>query len=114
MSTISILGKRKRSQEETAPTNDKPKKFARTDEEKAKIRESINKYYTTVPKDKHQKIMAKATGKKVAQYIGLTQFVREYESISEAARVTGIAKANIQHVVSGRNARAGGYHWKFV
>ena len=114
MSTISILGKRKRDEDETVPANKKPKKFARTDEEKAKIRESINKYYTTVPKDKHQKIMAKATGKKVAQYIGLTQFVREYESISEAARVTGIAKANIQHVVSGRNARAGGYHWKFI
>ncbi len=113
MSTISILGKRKRDQEEINPSSDKPKKFARTEEEKAKIRESINKYYKTVPKEKHQKIMAKATGKKVAQYIGFNKLIAEYESISEAARKTGVSKANIQHVLSGRNARAGGYYWKF-
>ena len=116
MSTISILGKRKRSQEETDPTNEKPsKRFARTDDEKAKIRESINKYYTTVPKDKHQKIMAKATGKKVVQYVGINEdVIKEYESISEAARITGIAKSNIQHALTGRAKRAGGFRWKFA
>lgn len=116
MSQQSILGKRKRSQEEeTAPINEKPsKRFARTEEEKAKIRESINKYYTTVPKDKHQKIMAKATGKKVVQYIGINEdIIKEYESISEAARITGIGKSNIQHALTGRAKRAGGYCWKF-
>ena len=115
MSTISILGKRKRSQDETDLTNDKPKKFARTEDEKAKIRESINKYYTTVPKDKHQKIMAKATGKKVVQYVGINEdIIKEYESISEAARITGIGKSNIQHALTGRAKRAGGFRWKFA
>jgi ActR/RegA family two-component response regulator len=37
--------------------------------------------------------------------------IARYPNISEAARVTGINRASIQHVLAGRYITAGGYKW---
>jgi len=39
--------------------------------------------------------------------------VNEYISISEAGRITGVKKSNIDHVLAGRTKTAGGFVWKY-
>lgn len=91
-----------------------------SEETKQKIRESVNKYYKEnseskkINIEKHRESMAKAKGKKVIQYTKDNEFIREYNSISDAGRLSGIKKSNIQHVLSGSNKTAGGYIWKYV
>lgn len=92
-----------------------------SEETKQKIRESVLKYYKENQKEKrqinienHRNIMANATGKKVNQYTTNNEFVREYISISEAGRTSGVKKTNIQQVLSGRTKIAGGYIWKYA
>lgn len=88
-----------------------------SEETKKKISESVKKYFeenTHVNIEEHRKAMAKAVGKKVAQYNEKNEFVAEYPSISEAARQTDIGKSNIQHVLKGETLKAGGFYWKYV
>ena len=50
--------------------------------------------------------------KKVKQYLG-NKFVKEYESISEAARQTEILHTSITNVLAGRAKTAGKARWYF-
>lgn len=118
MDTTSQTSK-KRPREETfdeftkfEETFRKPKR-PKPEETKKKISIGLKKYYKTVNPKRHREIMAAVSGKKIIQYNSMREFVREYVSISEAARATGLTKANIQHAVSGRNDTAGGYIWEF-
>ena len=98
--------------------NNKDNKLS--EETKQKIRESVLKYYkendviNKINIEKHRNIMANATGKKVNQYTTNNEFIKEYISISEAGRTSGVKKRNIQQVLSGKNKTAGGYIWKFA
>jgi group I intron endonuclease len=91
-----------------------------SEETKNKIRESIIKYYKEnsnikqINIEKHREAMAKAKGKKVAQYTNDNEFIKEYNSISEAGRVSGIKNKNISSVLCGRTKTAGGYIWKYI
>lgn len=92
-----------------------------SEETKQKIRESVLKYYQEnkeetrqINIEKHRNIMANATGKKVIQYTTNNEFIKEYISISEAGRTSGVKKRNIQQVLSGRTKTAGGYIWKYA
>ncbi len=42
------------------------------------------------------------------------ELVKEYNSISEAGRISGVKKTNIQQVLSGNTQTAGGYIWKYA
>ena len=92
-----------------------------SEETKQKIRESVLKYYKEnqekprqINIEKHRNIMANATGKKVIQYTTNNEFIKEYISISEAGRTSGVKKRNIQQVLLGKNKTAGGYIWKYA
>lgn len=93
-----------------------------SEETKEKIRESVLKFYN---KDgiigdhnnnieKHREAMAKAKGRKVAQYTKDNDFIKEYNSINEAGRLSEAKASNIQRVLSGFTKTAGGYIWKYV
>ena len=41
------------------------------------------------------------------------EIIEEYNSIAEASRITGIAKATICNVCNGKGKTAGGYIWKY-
>lgn len=90
------------------------------EETKTKISESLIKHYEEnintrqINIKKHREVMTKATGKKVAQYTKDNEFVKEYCSIREADRLSGVKKSNIQQVLSGNTKTAGGYIWKYV
>lgn len=89
-----------------------------SEETKQKIREGLLKYYDnnsdSINIDKHREIMTKVKGKKIIQFNNDNIFVREYNSIREADRISGIKKSNIQQVLSGKTKTAGGYIWKYV
>jgi group I intron endonuclease len=90
------------------------------EETKNKIRESVLKYYQetqeahSVNIEKHREVMTKAVGRKVAQYNIKGELIKEYNSIREADRLSGVKKSNIQHVLSGKSKTAGGYIWEYV
>lgn len=52
-------------------------------------------------------------GKAVLQFHKNGTYMREYASISEAGRVTGINISNISQVCLNKRKTAGGYKWKF-
>jgi group I intron endonuclease len=85
-----------------------------------KIRESLLKYYREnedsrkINIEKHREVMTKAVGRKIAQYTEKGTFIKEYNSIREADRLSGVKKSNIQHVLAGYRYTAGGYKWKYV
>jgi group I intron endonuclease len=79
-----------------------------------KIRDSVNEYYQNGGIETHRKVMTAALGKKINQYSKTEELIKEYPSIKEASRETGIAISNIQHTLRGRSKTAGGYIWKFV
>jgi group I intron endonuclease len=91
-----------------------------SEETKEKIRESVLKYYEentdskNINIEKHREAMAKAKGRKVAQYTNDNEFIKEYNSISEAGRLSEAKTSNIQRVLSGYSKTAGGYIWKYV
>ena len=91
-----------------------------SEETKEKIRESLLKYYEEnsnsrrINIEKHREIMTKVKGRKVAQYSKENEFIKEYNSISEAGRDSEVKKSNIQRVLSGFSKTAGGYIWKYI
>jgi group I intron endonuclease len=92
-----------------------------SEETKKKISESVTKYYSNLDKngkainsENHREAMTKASGRKIAQYTKDNMFVKEYISIAEAGRVSGVKKSNIQHTLSGNTLTAGGYIWKYT
>jgi group I intron endonuclease len=99
------------------------KESKHSEETKNKIRNSIIKYYEEIKEnkdlykiniEKHREVMAKAVGKRIAQFTKDNVFIKEYISIREADRLSGIKKSNIQHVLLGNNKTAGGYIWKYA
>jgi len=88
-----------------------------SEETKQKIRESVLKYYeknNNINIEKRREAMAKVKGKKIVQYTINNEIIREYNSIREADRLSGVKKSNIQQVLSGNNKTAGGYIWKYA
>jgi group I intron endonuclease len=90
-----------------------------SDESKQKISESLKKYYQNA-KINNTKINRKKpiintlkNNKAVLQYTKDETFMNEYISISEAGRLSGVKKSNIDHVLAGRNKTAGGFVWKY-
>ncbi len=64
--------------------------------------------------EKHRNTMALIKGRKIKQYSKDNEFIKEYISISEAGRITGVKKNNIQHVIDKTDRTAGGYIWKYA
>jgi group I intron endonuclease len=91
-----------------------------SEETKEKIRNSVLKYYENKGNDqkinieKHRELMAKAVGKKVAQYTEDNEFIKEYISVREAERGTKVPRSSIQNSVNGKSKTAGGFIWKYA
>lgn len=60
-----------------------------------------------------QERKAKAKSKPVLQYDKNKNFVKEYTSIMDASRKTGIDFSNICKICKGKYKTAGGYIWKY-
>ena len=86
-----------------------------SEESKKKISESLKKYYQNADTKNRKKpiVNTLSNNKAVLQYTKDETFVNEYISISEAGRITGVKKSNIDQVLSGRNKTAGGFVWKY-
>ncbi len=88
-----------------------------SEESKKKISESLKLYYqknNRIISNKHIEAIKKALGKPIAQYTKDGILVKEYCSISEADRISGVKRSNIQCVLNGKNKTAGGFIWKFI
>ena len=71
--------------------------------------------------EEHKKKLSKAhTGKKgigiikVAQYTLDNEFIREFESIKEAAELTSANASHISSVCKGKRKQTGGFVWKYI
>jgi len=76
-------------------------------ETKEKISNSLKEYYKT-----HSKNGIKTNGKKVRQYDLDGNFIKEYYSISEAARELDVANTTISRACERINGMSCGYRWK--
>ncbi len=92
-----------------------------SDETKHKIRNGLLKYYeqtdsnsNTINIEKRRESMARTVGKKVRQYNKDGELVREYISISDAGRNSGVKSGNISRVLGGFTKTAGGYIWRYA
>ncbi len=90
-----------------------------SEETKKKISESVAKYFQeNCPNqcniEKHRKAMAKASGKPVIQYTKEGEFVKQYISIKDAGRLSGVTDSNIRRVLQNYTKTAGGYIWKYA
>jgi len=84
-----------------------------SEESKSKISESLKKYYQHAKINKKPIINTSSMNKAVIQYSKNGSIVKEYISIAEAGRLSGVKKSNIDHVLSGRTKTAGGFIWKY-
>lgn len=78
-----------------------------TQETKEKISNSLKEYYKT-----SRKQGIKTNGKKVKQYDLNGNFIKEYYSISEAARELDVANTTISRACERINGMSCGYRWK--
>jgi group I intron endonuclease len=90
-----------------------------SEETKQKIRETVTKYFqengpNECNIEKHRKAMAKSKGKPVIQYTNEGEFVKQYESICDAGRLSGVNHNNIRRVLYKYTKTAGGYIWKYA
>ena len=90
-----------------------------SNETKAKIKESVTKYFqengpNKCNIEKHRKAMAKSKGKPVIQYTKEGEFVKQYISIKDADRLSGVTDSNIRQVLRNNTKTAGGYIWKYA
>ena len=89
------------------------------EETKEKIKKSVIQYYLNsnsnilVNIEKHRDSMCKAVGRSIRQYTENNEFIKEYPSIAQAGRDSGIKKNNILHVLKGTSRLAGGFIWKY-
>ena len=92
-----------------------------TEETKAKISESIKKYFSntnknnkeTINKEKHREIMAKSKGIKVQQCDEYHNVINTFISLSDAERQTGVSKATIANGVKDTTKKLRcGFIWK--
>ena len=90
-----------------------------SEEKKQKIREGVLRYYQNggtnacVNIEKHREVMTKARGKPVAQYTVENVFVKDYPSIKNAGRNSGISSKCIQHALK-IIGRKGEFLWKYI
>jgi group I intron endonuclease len=91
-----------------------------SEETKQKISNSLLKYFQEnedcrqFNTEKQRLAMIKAVGKSVTQYTISNEFIKEYTSISEAGRTSGVKKSNIQRTLAGSSKTAGGFIWKYT
>ena len=52
--------------------------------------------------------------RRVAQFRMDGKFIKEFESLAEAERQTGIARGNIRKHINGKFTHAGGYIWRYA
>jgi group I intron endonuclease len=98
---------------ETKQTINNKGKHIHTEEHKQYLRENIynSKLLSEEAKAKAKQINIERCSKKCYQYSLDNIFIKEYPSIAEATRQTGIS--NIQAVCKGRRTKAGGYKWSY-
>jgi group I intron endonuclease len=87
-----------------------------SEEIKKKISESLKAYYKNnkCKNSRQNEAVRHALSKPIAQYTKDNVLVKEYNSITEADKKSGVKKSNIQHVLSGKNTTAGGFIWKYI
>jgi group I intron endonuclease len=92
-----------------------------SEETKAKIKNSVIKYYEQNGVDtknnvieKHRIAMAKANGKPVSQYTKDGIFIKEYISAAAAERELNVKKGNINQMIRGLTKTAYGFVWKYT
>ena len=78
-----------------------------SDESKQKIRDTLKEYY------KNHTVNTLTTNKSIVQYDKDNNIIKEYISISEAGRTSGVKKSNIQQMLSGSSKSAGGFIWRY-
>ena len=90
------------------------KGFHHTEEHKQKLREQFYSSRLNSPeiKEKARQINIARCSKKCYQYSLDGTFIKEYPSVAEATRQTGIN--NIQAVCKGNRKKAGGYYWSYI
>jgi hypothetical protein len=82
-----------------------------SDESKQKISDSLKTYYKNNQHKPHI-VNTLSTNKAIIQYDKDNNMIKEYISISEAGRTSGVKKSNIQQMLSGNTKSAGGFIWK--
>ena len=90
-----------------------------SEETKEKIRQGVLKYFESNPAnkvniEKHRESMTKAVGRHVGQYSSGGVLIKEYNSIAEAGRLSGVKSNNISSVLRGKTKLADGYIWKYL
>lgn len=92
-----------------------------TEETKAKISESVKKYFSNanknnkdnINKEKHREVMAKSKGIKVQQCDEHHNIINIFISLSDAERQTGVSKATIKNGIADINKKLRcGFIWK--
>jgi group I intron endonuclease len=83
-----------------------------SDESKQKISNSLKEYYKNNQQKPHL-VNTLTTNKAIIQYDKDNNIVKEYISIAEAGRTSGVKKGNIQQMLSGNTKSAGGFIWKY-
>jgi group I intron endonuclease len=82
-------------------------------ETKDKISNGLKKYYAE-NKELNKHINVGRPGRQVRQFDKDGNFIKEYKSITEGEKETGITRRNIQNSLSGYSKTAGGFIWKYV
>lgn len=75
--------------------------------------ENMKHAYDTGLKDRYYVSKFSKT-KKIAQYTVDGEFLKEYNSIKEAADATGAKSPNIHHALTGMYKTSAGFIWKYV
>ncbi len=89
-----------------------------SEETKKKIKESLTKYYENnknkTISEKHREAVRKRLSKSVVQYNKNGELIKEYSSIIEADRISGVKRSNIHNSITGKTKTAGGgFIWKY-
>jgi hypothetical protein len=92
--------------------------MAVSEETKKKIKESLTKYYENNENkpisEKHREAVRKRLSKPVVQYNKNGELIKEYSSIIEADRISGVKRSNIHNSITGKTKTAGGgFIWKY-
>ena len=86
-----------------------------SDEKKDKISKSLKIYHENKPiSEKHREAVRKRLSKPVVQYNKNGELIKEYSSIIEADRISGVKRSNIHNSITGKTKTAGGgFIWKY-
>jgi group I intron endonuclease len=87
-----------------------------SEDKKQKIRESVLKYYKNggMISNKQIEAIKKALSKPIAQYTTENVLIKEYSSIADAGRLSGVKSNNIKHALKIDGRKAGGFLWKYI